>query len=168
MRSKEGKSDPQLTKSQNQKVNYHAVKQNSQKLNNDTFCRLPVISTQGVTSTEKFPDSDILLNYDDDDDYSQGYAQFKNVFGAVTKDNILQPFRCDEDFRSFNAGVVEVGFNLYVFVIRYQQNFTASQPIKVKFKFEGVVPNNIIGYALVLTNKIVSKSSDGQRHFELF
>ena len=31
----------------------------------------------------------------------------------------------------------------------------------------GVVPNDISGYSLVLTNKVVSVNSDGQRHFDL-
>ena len=56
---------------------------------------------------------------------------------------------------------------IYTFLIRYQKNYTASQPIKVEFKFDGAVPNNVNGYALVLTNKLVSISSDGQRHFDL-
>ena len=46
---------------------------------------------------------------------------------------------------------MDVGYNLYVFDIRYQRNFTASQPIKVE----------------VLTNKLVGISSDGQRYFDL-
>ena len=37
----------------------------------------------------------------------------------------------------------------------------------VKFKFDGDVPNHIYGYALILTNKLVSISSDQQRHFDL-
>ena len=45
--------------------------------------------------------------------------------------------------------------------------FTNSQPIKVEFKFDGIVPNDVIGYALVLTSKLVNKNSDGQRHFVL-
>ena len=48
-----------------------------------------------------------------------------------------------------------------------RKNFTNSQPFKVEFKFDGVVPNDINGYALVLTNELVSLSSDGQRHFDL-
>ena len=56
---------------------------------------------------------------------------------------------------------------IYTFSIRYQKNYTASQPIKVEFKFNAVVPNDVNGYALVLTNKLVSISSDGQRHFDL-
>ena len=141
-------------------------RQDSQNLNNDTFCRLPVVSAQCIVGTEKYPDTGILLNYDDDD-YSQGYHQIKEAFRASTKDDILQPYISDDNFRTSNAAVIDNGCNLYVFDIRYQKNFTNSQPIKVEFKFEGVVPNDINGYALVLTNKLVSISSDGQRHFDL-
>ena len=45
-------------------------RQDSQNLNNDTFHRLSVTSAQCITSTEKYLDSAILLNYDDDA-YSQ-------------------------------------------------------------------------------------------------
>ena len=61
----------------------------------------------------------------------------------------------------------EIGYNLYVFDIMYQKNFTNSQPIKVEFEIDGVVPNDINGYALVLTNKLISVSSDENRHFDL-
>ena len=54
-------------------------RQNDQNLSNDTFVRLPVISAQVVIVTERYPDTAILLNYNDDD-YSQGYGQRKEVF----------------------------------------------------------------------------------------
>ena len=141
-------------------------RQDSQNLNNDTFCRLPVVSAQCIIGTEKYPDAGILLNYDDDD-YSQGYHQIKEAFRALTKDDILQPYISDDNFRTSNAAANDVGYNLYVFDIRYQKDFTNSQPIKVEFKFDGVVPNDINGYALVLTNRLISMSSDGQRMFDL-
>ena len=140
--------------------------QNSQNLNNDTLCRLPVVSAQCIIGTEKYPDAGILLTYGDDD-YSQGYHQIKEAFRALTKDDILQPYTSEADFRTSNVAANDIGYNLFVFDIRYQKNFTNSQPIKVEFKFEGIVPNDINGYALVLTNKLVSVSSDGQRHFDL-
>ena len=141
-------------------------RQDSQNLKNDTFCRLPVVSAHCVIGTEKSPDARILLNYIDDD-YSQGYHQIEEAFKALTKDDILQPYISEEDFRTSNVRAADVGYNLYVFDIRYQKNYNASQPIKVKFKFDGVVPNDVNGYTLVLTNKLVSSSSDGQRHFDL-
>ena len=51
-------------------------RQDSQNLNNDTFCKLPAVSAQCIIGTEKYPDAGILLNYDDDD-YIQGYHQIK-------------------------------------------------------------------------------------------
>ena len=47
--------------------------------------------------TETYPDFGNLLNYDDD--YSQGYGQFKEAFRAFTKAYILQPYISDNDFR---------------------------------------------------------------------
>ena len=66
-------------------------RQNDQILNNDTFVRLPVISAQVVIGTERYPDSAILLNYDDDE-YSQGYGQITEAFKALAKDDILKPY----------------------------------------------------------------------------
>ena len=51
-------------------------RQDSEKLDNDAFCRLPVTSAQCFVGTEKYPDAGILMNYDDDD-YSQGNGQTK-------------------------------------------------------------------------------------------
>ena len=140
-------------------------RQNDQNLNNDTFYRPPVTSAQGIIGTEKYPDSGILLNYNDDD-YSQGYGQIKEAFKALTKDNLLQPYISEHDFRSSNNGD-SIGYNIYAFDIRYQKDFKSSQPIKLEFKFDGVIPAGIYGYALVLTNRLISISSDGQRMFDL-
>ena len=140
-------------------------RQHDQNLNNDTFVRLPVISGHVVIGTERYPDSAILLNYDDDD-YCQGYGQIKEAFKALTKDNILQPYISDHDFRSsYDAN--DIGYNIYAFDIRYQKNFENGQPVKVEFKFSEDVPAGIYGYALVLTNRLASISSDDQRMFDL-
>ena len=140
-------------------------RQNDQNLNNDTFYRPLVTSAQCIIGTEKYPDSGILLNYNDDN-YSQGYGQIKEAFKALTKDNLLQPYISDANFRSSNNGDI-FGYNIYVFDIRYQKNFESSQPIKVEFKFDGVIPAGKYGCALVLTNRLVSIRSDGQRMFDL-
>ena len=141
------------------------VRQHDQKLNNDTFVRLPVISAQVVIGTERYPVSGILLNYDDDE-YSQGYGQIKEAFKALTKDDILQPYISEDDFRSSNEGN-NIGYNIYGFDIRYQKNFENAQPVKVKFKFSENIAGGIYGYALVLTNRLASITSDGQRMFDL-
>ena len=140
-------------------------RQHDQNLNNDTFVRLPVMSTQVVIGTERYLDSGVLLNYDDDD-YSQGYGQLKEAFKALTKDDIVKPYITEDDFRSSNESN-NFGYNIYVFDIRYQKNFENAQPVKVEFKFSENIPVGIYGYALVLTNRFASISSDGQRMFDL-
>ena len=140
-------------------------RQHDQNLNNDTFVRLPVISAQVVIGTERYPDNAILLNYDDDD-YSQGYGEIKEAFKALTKDDILKPYISEDDFRSSNEGN-NIGYNIYAFDIRYQKNFENAQPVKVEFNFSENINAGIYGYALVLTNKLISISSDVQRMFDL-
>ena len=115
--------------------------------------------------TEKYPDTAILLNFGDDD-YSEGHGQIKEAFKALTKDNILQPYITEDDFRSSNDGD-NIGYNIHSFDIRYQKNFENGQSVKVEFKHDGVVPAGIFGYALVLKNRLVSINSDGQRMFDL-
>ena len=80
--------------------------------------------------------------------------------------DILKPYISDHDFRSSNDGN-NIGYNLYVFDIRYRKNFESAQPVKVQFKFDKVIPANIYSYPLALTNKLVSISLDGQGHFDL-
>ena len=133
--------------------------QDSQNLNNETFSRLPIVSAQCIIGTEKHPDAGISLNYDDDD-YDHAYGEIQEAFRALTKDDILQPYISDNDFRSSNVRADDTGYNWFIFDIRYQKNFANSQSIKVEFKFDKIVPGNINGYALVLTNKLVSISSD--------
>ena len=114
----------------------HRDRQDSQNLNNDTFCSLPVVSAQCIIGTEKFSDAGILLNYNDDD-YSQGCGQIREAFRALTKDDILQPYISDDTFRTSTVRAGDVGYNLYVFDIRYQKNFSNSQPIIVGFNLMG-------------------------------
>ena len=96
-----------------------------QNLINDTFCRLPVTSAQCIIGTETYLDSAISLNHHDDD-YSQGYghiqASFKCLKCLLLKDDILQPYITEDDYRSSNEGN-KIGYNIHVFDIRYQKKF---------------------------------------------
>ena len=140
-------------------------RQHDQTLNNGTFYRMPVSSAQCIIGTEKYPDSATLLNYDDDD-YTQGYGQIKEAFKAFTKDNILQPYISEDDFRSDINGN-NIGYNIHVFDIRYQKNYQSGQSVKTEFKLDKIVPAGIYGYALVLLSRLVSIISDGQRMLDL-
>ena len=85
-------------------------RQRNQNLNNDTLYRLPVTSDQVVIGTEKYPDSAILLNYDDDQ-YSQANGQIKEAFRTLTIDNSVQPYKTEDVFRLSNDGD-NIGFNI--------------------------------------------------------
>ena len=56
-----------------------------------------------------------------------------------------------------------------IFDIRHHQDYSSAQPIKVSLDFRPALPvaRNLIGYALLLTNKIVSVGSVGQKQFDL-
>ena len=102
-----------------------------------------VSSCQCIIGTERYPDNSILLNYDDAD-YSQGYEQIKKAFIALTKDDIFQPYISDNDFRSSNDDN-HIGYNLYVFDIRYQKNFESAQPIEKNLDFQKMFPLELTG-----------------------
>ena len=85
-------------------------RQNSQNENNDTFYRTPVTSAHSIIGTEKYLDSSILLNYNDDD-YNQGYGQIKEALRALAKDDFFIPYISDHDFRSSSDGN-NIGYNL--------------------------------------------------------
>ena len=88
------------------------------------------------------------MSHYDADDSSQGCGQIEDGFSALTKDDFPKPYISVHDIRSSKVRADDVGHYLYPFDIRYQESFTAAQPIKVQFKFDGVVPIDINGYAL--------------------
>ena len=129
-------------------------------MNNAIFFRLPVTGAQCIIGAETYSDVGIKL-CNGFNDSSVGCGLIKEVFRILTIVNNLQPCLSDHDSR------VEFCDNIYVFDIRFRENFTAAQPVEVEVKFGGFVPNDIIGYALVLSNNLVCVGGDGQRHFNL-
>ena len=114
---------------------------------------------------KKNPDSAIFKNNDGDDN-SQRYGRIKEAFTAVIEDDIFSPIITDHDFRS-SIENKDIGYVFYVFDIRYQKILESAQPIRVDFNFPAINPAGIIGYVLVLTNKLGSKSSDERKLFAL-
>ena len=107
---------------------------------------------------EKTPDAKIDSNYAKNKK-SQPYGEIVSCFRHLAEDNILQTQITQRDFVTSNKNPDDnPGCNLYVFDIRHQQDYSSSQPIKVRFVFRPTVPaaTKIIGYALQLTNKLLS------------
>ena len=146
-------------------------REDSQKSNNGSFHRPPVTSAQCNIATENIPDA-AKLPKDFDEDYSQGYGLVREAFRSPTKKNIFNPYTSDHDFRPTNVNDAgenddSASYNLYKFDKRYQKTIETAQPIKVEFKFCEDVAAGVYGYALVLTNKLESRSSDAQRHLNV-
>ena len=141
---------------------------NQQHQNNDTFYGPSVVNPQAIISSEKYPDAGISCIYVFDK-FSQPYGEFVSCFRKLAKEGFLQPYITQKDLITSNEDANNnIGYNLYVFDIRHHKRFSSAQPIKVMFDFRQPVPTatNLIGYALLLTNKKLSISSDGQRNFD--
>ena len=91
-------------------------------------------------------------------------------FRHLSRDKILQPYITQKHFITTNDYPDgNPGYNLYDFDIRHHQHYSSAQPIKVRFDSRPAFPAalNLIGYALLLTNNLVSVSGDSQRQFDL-
>ena len=140
-----------------------------QHQNKDSSCRPSVVNAQCFIGCKKLPDAGIYCTYAIDKN-SKAYGEVLSWFRHLANDNILQPYLTQKDFiESTNYPDDNAGFNIYVFDIRHHQDFSSAQPTKVGFDSRPAIPagNNLIGYALLLTNKLVSLSSDGQKQFDM-
>ena len=85
----------------------------------------------------------------------------EGFFILHSQTNLLSPLRGLQNFRT--------DYTFSVFDLSKQKPAIASQPIRVEFKFSAVFPVvDYVAYALVLTPKIISISSDGQRYFDFY
>ena len=134
-------------------------KSNSQTHDNAIFDRLPISSAVCKIGSEKYPDDEIECDYDRDK-YDQAYYEIENFYSLKSETNILNPFIDLNKFRT--------NYNFYVFDLSKRKDNFDSQPIRLEFKFgAGINVADYTAYALVLTPKLISISSDGQRHFDL-
>ena len=131
----------------------------SQVHDNAVFDRLPISNAVCKIGSEKYPDDGIECDYDRDK-YDQAYSEIENFYHLNSETNLLNPFIDLHKFRT--------NYPLFVFDLSKQKDQIASQPIRLEFKFNAAIDvADYIAYALVLTPKLISISSDGQRHFAL-
>ena len=131
----------------------------SQTHDNAIFDRLPISNAVCKIGSEKYPDDGIECDYDREK-YDQAYCEIENFYLLKSETNLLNPFIDLHKFRT--------NYNFYVFDLSKQKYNIASQHIRLEFKFSAAIDvADYIAYALVLTPKLISISSDGQRHFDL-
>ena len=133
----------------------------NQEQDNSVFDWLPISQAVCRLGSDRYPNDYINLDYSRNN-FHEAYYQIENFFLKHTRDRVIKPFIGPNSFKEF--------YNLYVFDITYQKDHISSQPISVDFKFYNYPRINILNYtafALVLTNKLVSISSDGRRMFDI-
>ena len=131
----------------------------SQVHDNAVFDRLPISNAVCKIGSEKYPDDGIECDYDRDK-YDQAYSEIENFYHLNSETNLLNPFIDLHKFRT--------NYPLFVFDLSIQKDIIASQPIRLEFKFNAAIDvADYIAYALVLTPKLISISSDGQKLFDL-
>ena len=142
---------------------------NQQHQNIDNFHRPSAVNAQCNIRNGKFPDAGINCNYAIDK-HSQAYGRKVCSFRHLATDNILQPYISQKEYiASNNYPDFNPGINLHIFDFHHHQDYSSAQPMKTWFDFRPAVPAaaTLFGYALLLTNKLASVSSDGQRQFDL-
>ena len=65
-----------------------------------------------------------------------------------------------------NHRTFKCSYRKYVFDTRYQNDHIGPQPIQLKFKFSAAVAN-VIWHALVLTRKVFTVNSDGNKMVDI-
>ena len=131
----------------------------SQTHDNAIFDRLPISNAVCKIGSEKYPDDGIECDYGRDKN-DQAFSEIENFYLLKNETNLLNPFIDLHKFRT--------NYNFYVFDLSKQKDNIASQPIRLEYKFNATIDvADYIAYALVLTPKLISISSDGQRHFDL-
>ena len=129
----------------------------SQTHDKAVFDRLPISNVVCKIGSEKYPDDGIECDYDRDK-CDQAYSE--NFYQLKSETNLLNPFIDLHKFRT--------NYNFYVFDLSKQKDHIVSQPIRLEIKFIAAIDvADYIAYALVLAPKLISISSDGQRHFDL-
>ena len=127
-------------------------KNGSQTHNNATYDRLPISNDVCKIGSEKDP-NDGIDSYYDGDKFDQAYSEIENFYTLHSECNLLNSFIDLHKFRTNN--------NFYVFDLSKQKDHIASHPIRFESTFNAAIDvADYIAYALVLTPKLISISSD--------
>ena len=132
----------------------------NQEQNNAIFDRLDVIEASCNVGTVRYPDHEYQVDFDRNK-YNEPYNEIRRFYKDYIKGE-GSPYITFKDFKEL--------YNLWVFDLRAQKDNPSAQPISINFKFRAgydAVANNYQATALVLTQKIISVSSDGARQFDL-
>ena len=131
-----------------------------QTQNNAIFDRLDIIEASCNIGSVRYPEHEYQVDFNRNK-YNEPYNEIHRFYKDYIKGE-GSPYITYKDFKEL--------YNLWVFDLRAQKDNPSAQPISVRFKFRAgydAVANNYQATALVLTQKIISVSSDGYRQFDV-
>ena len=116
-----------------------------------TFDIMNVTECYCKIGSEFYPEDGMNIDYG-----TNNYNEAFNEIVSFNKDYNGLPYNIKPyiNHRTFKSN-----YRIYVFDTRYQRDHIGPQPIQLKFKFSAAVAD-VICYALALTRKVISVSSD--------
>ena len=131
---------------------------NEQTNDASTFDIMKVTESYCKIGSEFYPEDRMNTNYG-----TNNYNEAFKEIASFNKDYIGLPHNIKPyiNHRTFKSS-----YRIYVFDTRYQSDHIGTQPIKLNFKFSAAVAD-VICHALVLTRKVISVNSDGNKMVDI-
>ena len=132
-----------------------------QMQNNAIFDRPDIIECSCVIGSTKFPDTNEYQIDFERNKYNDLYNEVRRFY----KDFLHgegSPYISIKDFKEL--------YPFVIFDLRNQKDVVSSQSVQARFRFRAgynAVDQNFQGIGLLITQKIISVSSDGQRQFDI-
>ena len=131
---------------------------NEQTHDASTFHIMYVTECYCKIGSEFYPEDRMNINYGTNN-YNEAFKEIvsfnKDYNGLPHK---IKPYINHRTFKS--------SYRIYVFDTRYQRDHIGPQPIKLNFEFSAAVAD-VICHALVLTRKVISVNSDGNKMVDI-
>ena len=131
---------------------------NEQTHDASTFDVMNVAECYCKIGSEFYPEDRMNINYGTNN-YNEAFKEivsFNQDYNGLPHN--IKPYINHRTFKS--------NYRIYVFDTRYQRDHIGPQPIQLNFKFSAAVAD-VICYALVITRKVISVNSDGNKMVDI-
>ena len=131
---------------------------NEQTHDASTFDEMNVTECYCKIGSEFYPEDRIIINYGTTN-YNEAFKEivsFNKDYNGLPHN--IKPYINHRTFKS--------NYRIYVFDTRYQRDHIGPQPLQLNFKFSAAVAD-VECHALVLTRKIISVNSDGNKTVDI-
>ena len=131
---------------------------NEQTHDASTFDVMNVTECYCKIGSEFYPEDRMNINYGTNN-YNEAFKEivsFNKDYNGLPHN--IKPYINHRTFKSI--------YRIYVFDTRYQSDHIGPQPIQLNFKFSAAVAD-VICHALVLTRKVISVNSDGNKMVDI-